>query len=98
MSRHRDETKRWYGRHASPEGQRWSGGVKRDAQPVKIGEIAGREDEIARQAGGGDQRSIAPSPRPASSTRANKTAAGVGDFSVHRHDAPLEAHRRFLAT
>jgi len=29
--------------------------VERDTQAVKIGEIAGREDKIARQAGGGDQ-------------------------------------------
>src|SRR6267378_7690189 len=71
--------------------------VKRDTQPVKIGEIAGRQDEVARQAGGGDQGVHRAEPAAGLSCACQQTAAGVGDFRVHWHDAPLEARRQLLA-
>src|SRR6266478_6075379 len=71
--------------------------VKRDTQPVKIGEIAGRQHEIARQAGGGDQGVHGAEPAANLARSRQQTAADVGDLPVYRHDAPLEARRQLLA-
>src|SRR6516164_9698002 len=73
------------------------GSVKLDTQSVKIGKIAGREDEIARQAGGGDQSVHRAEPAAGVSRSRQQAAAGVGDFLVHSHDSPREARRQLLA-